>query len=146
MRVRPTRELPERQRLVLGALLDQPELFQNTEAQRLVTLLTDSDLRAIFLVTAQMLDQRGEVDALALLEELRENGARAWLAERLSSEPEFDRERAERVLVEGIPLLERDRKNEQRAQLKRDIQLAIQTGDVARAQELTRLRDELART
>jgi DNA primase len=146
VRMRSARELPERQRLVLGALLEHPELIRKVEAERLVTLLTDSDLRAIFLVTAQMLEQRGEVDALALLEELRGNGAHAWLGERLSAEPEFDRERAERVLIEGLPLLERDRKNEQRVRLKRDIQIAIQTGDVARAEELSRLRDELART
>jgi hypothetical protein len=130
----------------LGALLEHPELIRKVEAERLVTLLTDSDLRAIFLVTAQMLEQRGEVDALALLEELRGNGAHAWLGGRLSAEPEFDLERAERVLIEGLPLLERDRKNEQRVRLKRDIQIAIQTGDVARAEELSRLRDELART
>jgi len=144
--MRATRDLPERQRLVLGALLEHPELFASAEAQRLVGLLTDSDLRAIFLVTAQMFEQRGGVDALTLLDQLSGNGARAWLGERLSGVPEFDRERAERVLIEGMPLLERDQKNEQRVQLKREIQLAIQTGDVARAQELTRLRDELART
>jgi hypothetical protein len=112
----------------------------------LAGLLTDSDLRAIFLVTAQMLEQRGEVDALALLDQLSTNGARAWLGERLSIAPEFDRERAERLLIEGLPLLERDLKNEQRARLKREIQLANQTGDAARAAELTRQRDELART
>jgi DNA primase len=146
VRMRPANELPERQRLVLGVLLQHPELLANPEAQSLATLLTDSDLRAIFLVAAQMFEERGEIDALALLEELRGNAAHAWLGERLSAGTEFDRERAERVLVEGLPLLERDRKHEQRAQLKRDIQLAFQTGDVARAQELTRLRDELART
>ena len=144
-RMRPARDLPERQRHVLGAVLDHPELCRKPEAERLVTLLTDSDLRAIFLVTAQMLEQRGEVDALALLEELSNNGARTWLAEWLSSAPHYDLERAEREFLAAIPWLERDLREEQRAQLKRDIQIAIQTGDVARAQELTRLRDELAR-
>lgn len=146
VRMRSARDLPERQRLVLGVLLEYPELFANPEAQRLAGLLTDSDLRAIFLVAAQMFEQRGEIAALALLEQLEGNGARAWLGERLSAVPEYDRERAERVLIEGLPLLERDYRNEQRVQLKREIQLAIQTGDAARAQELTRLRDELART
>jgi len=142
---RPTRDLPERQRLVLGVLFDHPELFRSPEAQRLAGLLTDSDLRAIFLVTARMLEQRGEVDALALLEELSDNAARAWLGERLSAAPEVDRERAERLLIEGLPLLERDFRNEQRAQLTREIHLAYQTGDAARARELMRRRDELAR-
>lgn len=144
--MRKAQDLPERQRLVLGALLDHPELFRKPEASRLAGLLTDSDLRAIFLVTARMLEQRGEVDALSLLEELASNGARAWLGGRLSAPPEFDPERAERVLIEGLPLLERDHKNERRAELKREIQLANQSGDRARAAELTRLRDELART
>jgi DNA primase len=146
VRMRPTRELPERQRLVLGVLFDHPELFQRPEAQRLAGLLTDSDLRAIFLVAARMLDERGEVDALSLLEELSSNGARAWLGERLSLAPEFDRERAEALLVSGVPELERAQKNEERERIKREIQIAYQTGDVARAEELQRLRHELART
>lgn len=146
VRMRKTHELPERQRIVLGALLDHPALCSSPEGQRLAGLLTDSDLRAIFVVTAQMLERRGEVDALALLDELSCNGARAWLGERLSAAPCVDRERAERLLAEGVPLLERDQKNEQRAQLKREIQLANQSGDSARAAQLTRLRDELART
>ena len=82
--MRKTSELPERQRLVLGALLDRPELLQRQEAQRLTTLLTDPDLQAIFLAAAQMVEQRGEVDASALLEEVTSNPARAWLGERLS--------------------------------------------------------------
>ncbi|MET0339605.1 MAG: DNA primase [Polyangiales bacterium] len=144
--IRDIRELPERQRLVLGAMLDQPELFRKTEASRLAGLLTDSDLRAIFLVTARMLEQRGEVDALSLLEELQGNAARGWLGERLSKAPEFDLERAERILIEGLPLLERDEKNERRLQLKREIELAYKSGDKARGDELQRLRNELART
>jgi DNA primase len=144
--IRDIRELPERQRLVLGAVLDQPELLRKTEASRLAGLLTDSDLRAIFLVTARMLEQRGEVDALSLLEELQGNAARAWLGERLSKAPEFDLERAERILIEGLPLLERDEKNERRLQLKREIELAYKSGDKARGDELQRLRNELART
>jgi DNA primase len=146
IRMRSTKELPERQRIVLGVLLDHPELIRTIDVEGLAGLLTDSDLRAIFLDTAQMLELRGEVDALALLEGLSSNPARAWLGERLSAVPMVDRERAERLLVEGMPLLERDRKNEQRAQLSREIQIANQTGNQTRAQELMRLRDELAKT
>ncbi|MEY4512223.1 MAG: hypothetical protein RLZZ450_4345 [Pseudomonadota bacterium] len=146
IRMRPAKELPERQRIVLGVLLDHPELIRTVDQERLAGLLTDSDLRAIFLDTAQMLEQRGEVDALALLEGLSSNPARAWLGERLSAVPSVDRERAERLLIEGLPMLERDRKNEHRAQLSREIQIANQTGNQARAQELMRLRDELAKT
>lgn len=146
VRMRPTHELPERQRLLLGALLDHPALFAMPEAQRLAGLLTDSDLRAIFLDTAQMLEQRGEVDALALLDGMSSNPARAWLGERLSLVPMFDRERAERLLVEGLPWLERDHKNSQRDELKRKIQIATQMNDGAQVAELMRLRDELAKT
>jgi DNA primase len=144
-RLRKGGDLPPRQRDLLGALLDCPELLQRQEARRLVALLTDPDLQAIFLVTARMVEQRGEVDAPALLEELASNPARAWLGERLSGAPEHDRERAERVLIEGLPLLERDLRMEQRARLKREIQAARDGGDYVRAEELTRLRDELAR-
>jgi DNA primase len=142
---RRTSDLPERQRIVLGALLDCPALFQRSEAHQLAELLTDSDLRSIFLATARMVEQRGEIDALVLLGELSNNAARTWLGRRLSASPELDAERAERVLIECLPLLERDRRDEQRAKLKREIQIALQSGDVQRAQELTRLRDELAK-
>ena len=81
--MRPTRELPQRQRDVLGLLFDQPALLGLDEASRLAELLTDSDLRAIFSTTARMFAQRGEVDAPALLSELSDNAAQAWLAERL---------------------------------------------------------------
>jgi DNA primase len=145
-RMRRGADLPARQRDLLAALLEWPELLRREEARRLVTLLTDPDLQAIFLVTARMVEQRGEVDAPALLEELASNPARAWLGERLSRVPEYDRERAERVLNEGLPLLERDLRMEQRARLKREIQVAREGGDYVRAAELTRLRDELART
>src|SRR5262249_17976591 len=128
------------------ALLDSPGLFRRQEAHQLAELLTDSDLRAIFLVTARMVEERGDVDARSLLEHLAQNAARTWLAGRLTSAPELDAERAERVLIEGVPLLERDRRDEQRARLKREIQIALQSGDTQRAQELTRQRDELAKS
>lgn len=146
--VAPTRrisDLPERQCLVLGAVLDSPQLLQRHEAQQLAELLTDSDLQAIFLVTARMVAERGNIDARMLLEQLSQNPARAWLAKRLSTAPELDQERAQQVLIEGLPLLDRDRRNEQRAELKRKIRIALQSGDTELAQELTRKRDELAK-
>jgi DNA primase len=146
VRMRKPDELPERQRLVLSALLEWPELLERPEAKRLATLLTDPDLQAIFLVTARMLEQRGEIDAPALLEEVASNPARAWLGVRLSSVREYDRERAERLLIEGIPFLERDRNMQERTRLKREIQAAYDRGDHAEAAELTRLRNELARS
>lgn len=145
-RQRKTADLPGRQLLVLEAVLDCPELLQRPEAHRLVTVLTDPDLQAIFTVTARMVEQRGRVDAPALLDELASNPARAWLAERLSGAPKYDRERAEGVLNHGLPLLERDLRMAERAQLRREIQAARDSGEHARAEELTRRSDELART
>lgn len=145
VRVRKKADLPERQCLVIGALLDRPELLGRSDVQQLAALLTDPDLQAIFLATARMVEQRGEIDAPALLEEVQSNPARAWLSERLSSVPEYDLERAEKVLTEGLPFLERDRKMQERARLKRAIQAAYDRGDYAGAQALTKQRDELAK-
>jgi DNA primase len=145
-RQRKPADLPGRQRDLLEAVLDYPELLQRPEAQRLVTVLTDPDLQAIFTVAARMVEQRGRVDAPALLEELASNPARAWLAERLSNAPKYDRERAEGVLNQGLPLLERDLRMTERTRLKREIQAARDSGEHARAEELTRQRNELART
>jgi DNA primase len=148
IRMRPSIELPAKQRQVLVLLFDHPSLFETPEATRLAELLTDSDLRAIFSTTARMFAQRGEVDAPALLSELSDNGAQAWLAERLEQGrggPQIDSEQARQQLVDALPWLERDFKKEQRAEIVREIQIANQTGNQARVVELTRLRDELAR-
>jgi DNA primase len=145
-RQRKGADLPGRQRDLVEAMLDCPELLERAEAQRLVTVLTDPDLQAIFTATARMVEQRGRVDAPALLEELASNSARAWLAERLSGAPKYDRERAEGVLNHGLPLLERDLRMAERARLRREIQAARDSGEHARAEELTRRSDELART
>ncbi len=143
--LRRPQDLPPLQRQVLSALLDQPSLFATEEAQRLDELLTDSDLRAIFRVTAQMVGQRGEVDAPALLEAVVSNPARAWLGERLSGASEYDLELARAALRDGLPRLEEKLREQQRAGMKREIQNALRAGDVGRAEELTRLRDELAK-
>jgi len=146
--VRPTSELPARQCIALGILLDHPDLFGTPEAERLAGLLTDPDLRAIFDVTARMVERRRGVEALALLEELSDNAARAWLGERLSATAttDLDTDSARRLLRDdALPVLERSFRDEQRARLTREIHLANQSGDATRALELMRRRDELAR-
>jgi DNA primase len=142
---RKASELPELQRKVLGAVLDHPTLLHLPEAQRLDGLLTDSDLRAIFRATARLVEERGEVDALTLLEAVAGNPARAWLGERLSGPPEFDADLAKAALRDGIPRLSEKKRDEERAHLRREIQLALRSGDTERAQELTRVRDDLAK-
>jgi DNA primase len=146
VRMRRTEELPGRQRSLLGAMLDYPALFAEPEAERFAGLLTDSDLRAIFLDTAQMLKQRGEFDALALLEGQSGNAACAWLAERLDRRPESTLEAAKDLFTASLQWLERDYRDLQRKELSRKIQLAMQMNDGAQVAELMRLRNELAKT
>jgi DNA primase len=143
VRMRRPEELPARQCEVLRMLLEWPDLLEESAKNRLAAVLTDPDLQAIFLATARMVEQRREIDAPALLEEVAGNPAHAWLAERLSRGREFDRERAEGLLKEGITLLERDESKRQRARLRQEIQAARDRGDHAEATELTRLFHEL---
>ncbi|MDB4987158.1 MAG: primase [Myxococcaceae bacterium] len=149
IRMRPVQELPQRQREALELVLTQPALVEEPEAQRLAELLTDSDLRAIFSTTARMFAQRRGIDAPTLLAELSSNGAQAWLVGRLEQGlgvSEIVLEQAKERLAAALPWLEQDFKKERRAEIRLEIEAAYKTGDQARAQELTRLREELART
>ncbi len=145
--LRRPQDLPPLQCQVLSALLDQPSLFATAEAQRLDGLLTDSDLQAIFRITARLFEERGEVDASVLLKAVESNPARAWLGERLSValESKYDLELAQAALRDGLPRLEEKYREHQRADIKREIQSALRTGDEQRVQELMRLRDEIAK-
>ena len=143
--VRAVSDLPERQCLVLGAILDCPQLLRRPEAQALAQLLTDADLQSIFTVTTSMFEELGKVDAPRLLEETASNPARAWLADRLSSQTVYDENRAEQVFLDGLPWLEKDLKRHERERLKREIQLAFRNRDSERAAALIRRRDELAK-
>ncbi len=145
--LRRPQDLPPLQCQVLAALLDQPSLLGTAEAQRLDGLLTDSDLQAIFRMTARLFEERGEVDASALLKAVESNPARAWLGERLSValESKYDLELAQAALRDGLPRLEEKYREHQRADIKREIQSALRTGDEQRVQELMRLRDEIAK-
>ncbi len=145
--LRRPKDLPPLQCQVLAAVLDQPSLLASAEAQRLDGLLTDSDLQAIFRITARLFEERGEVDASALLKAVESNPARAWLGERLSValESKYDLELAQAALRDGIPRLEEKYREHQRADIKREIQSALRTGDEQRVQELMRLRDEIAK-
>jgi len=58
----------------------------------------------------------------------------------------YSREQAEDVLVKGLPLLEQDWNRYERERLKHEIRMARESGDSEKATELTRLRDELAKT
>jgi DNA primase len=144
--VRRPADLPGKQCEVLGALLDCPALFAAPEAQQLDGLLTDPDLQAIFRFTARMIEERGEVDAPLMLEGLSSNPARAWLSKRLAESPLLSAEQAKSVIESAIPWLARDRKQALAAALKKQIDSALRSGDVERARELTRERDEVLKS
>jgi DNA primase len=144
--VRRPADLPGKQCEVVGALLDCPALFASPEAQQLDGLLTDQDLQAIFRFTARMIEVRGEVDAPALLEGLASNPARAWLSKRLSESPLLSAEQAKGVIESALPWLARDRKQTQAAALKKQIDSALRSGEIERARELTRERDEVLKS
>jgi DNA primase len=141
--VRDPAQLPQRQCEVVGALLDCPALFASAEAQQLDGLLTDPDLQAIFRFTAQMIETRGEVDAPALLDGSSSNPARAWLVKRLSESPKLSAEAAKGVIQNAIPHLKKAFKEARIAELKRQIESAKRNGDLVRANELMRERDEV---
>ncbi len=145
VRPRKPSDLPSLECQVFAVLLDSPDLFGTPEAQELDALLTDSDLRARFRITARMVEQQGGVDAPALLEANSGNPALSWLAERLSRVSEPAPELARAVLRDGIPRLREKLREHERAQLKREIQAALRSGDAERARDLTRRRDELAK-
>jgi DNA primase len=138
-------DLPQRQREVLEAFVYYPDLFDRQDGEQIARLLTDSDLRAIFLATAQVA-VGGRIEAPVLLEKLSGNPALSWLAQRLEGNPMYSREQADSVLETGLVLLEQDWKNRRREDLKDEIRRALEGGDVERATELTRARDELAKT
>jgi DNA primase len=144
--VRRPSDLPGKQCEVLGALLDCPALFASPEAQQLDGLLTDPDLQAMFRFTARMIEERGEVDAPALLEGLSSNPARAWLSKRLAESPLLSAEQAKGVIESATPWLLRDQKQTRAAALKKQIDSALRSGEVERARELIRERDELLKS
>jgi DNA primase len=143
--VRKPSELPGKQCEVIGAILDCPALLASPEAQQLDGLLTDPDLQAIFRFTARMVEIRGEVDAPALLEGLSSNPARAWLSRRLEASA-LSPEQAKSVIESAMPFLEKDRKQTRAAALKKQIDAARRSGDIERALELTRERDEVLKS
>lgn len=138
-------ELPRDEADIVGAFLDVPALFGEPEFENVQSLLTSSDLQAIFHAAARLGRERGTLDVAALLAEVGDSAARGWLEERLSIE-NFDEREARAMLQRALPLL---RKQEAERQLPRLAELAMEArraGDHDRADELTRERDQLAKS
>lgn len=133
---------------LLGALLDQPELFRTPEAEKFGELLTRPDLRAIFQTASRMVESRGGVEAPSLLDEVRgnvpENPALPWLKGRLALQ-EYDDESARAVLRDGVWRLEIEEAEQRARRLRERILEAYREGDHSLATELTRERDALLR-
>lgn len=150
-------KLPALQSELLGALLDKPELFTSVYAENLQELLTAAELRSIFSAAAAQVARHdghedvggaGGLDASRLLAELAGNlpaNALEWLHERFSVETYDNRAAAEEVLRRGIPLLQKQRIDAERADLAARIRAAREQGNEELAISLTKEWDALAR-
>ncbi len=98
--------------------------------------MTSPDLRAIFLGTSRLVEERGGVEAPALLEEVQGNPALPWLEGRLARPEQEDSRGALELLRKGLRQLgQRSRQARLRA-LSQQIQQARQRGDDAAADEM----------
>jgi hypothetical protein len=126
---------------MVGALLDQPELFASEDAEILLDVLTSPDLRAI-LVAAREAALRGRIDAAALLAAVGQQPLRKWLEERLSLE-QYDVPSAQRVLSDGLPRLRLAGLHATLTDVKQQVLQARRRGDDTAAVALQRRVDEL---
>ncbi len=135
-------EIPPLEGELLGAILDNPALIGSDVVENFESLLTSSDLRAIFHAAAGMIEERGALDAATLLGQIAGNPAQSWLNGRLAIQ-KYDAEGAERALRDGIPRLELTNIRRELPELVQRIKDARRAGDEERAMSLTRRRDEL---
>jgi DNA primase len=126
---------------VVGALLDQPELFASEDVENLLDVLTSPDLRAIF-DAAREAALRGRIDAAALLAAVGQQPLRKWLEERLSLE-KYDLPSAQRVLSDGLPRLRLAGLHATLTDVKQQVLHARRRGDDDTAVALQRRVDEL---
>jgi DNA primase len=137
--------LPRLQTELLGVLLDRPALFATEYASQLEGLLTSAPLRGVFGAAVAAVQENGALDITALSSALSENAALPWVKERLALQTYRDRDDAEQVLRNGIPLLAK-KLAEQERELAKQILEARRQGDDEGAVRLTKQRDELRRS
>ena len=140
----PQRRPPPLEGELVGALLDQPELFASEEAEILLDVLTSPDLRAI-LTAAREAVNRGRIDAAALLAAVGQQPLKRWLEERLSLE-KYDGVAAQRVLSDGLPRLKLAGLHAALTEVKQQVLQARRRGDDPGAIALQRRVDELHAT
>lgn len=122
---------------MVGAFMDQPSLHTSDCAEKVQTLLTSAELRAIFSLTARWVGARG-VNASALLEETPAGSARDWLERRLAIQEFEDEASAKRFIERAIPRLDKARIARETKRLKREFLEARRAGDHTRAEALMR--------
>jgi DNA primase len=137
--------LPRLQTELLGVLLDRPALFATEYASQLEGLLTSAPLRGVFRAAVAAIQENGALDITALSSALNENAALPWVRERLALQTYRDRDDAEQVLQNGLPLLAK-KLAEQERELAKQILEARRQGDDEGAVRLTKQRDELRRS
>jgi len=135
----------ELQSKLISALIDQPTLIQEEGAQRLPSLLTNKDLRAIFDSILRTVNSQGSLEVTALLEELQSNQLRPWLEEQLAVQ-RHSLEEARQIVCDGLPLLEQQNIEQELPLLQRRIVEARRVGDDALAAGLTQEFVELSRS
>ncbi len=137
----------ETERLVLGALLDRPELFASAQAEQLPGLLTSPELLGVFRVARSAVQENGELELSALFSALESNSALPWVKERLARAPAGGGgDEAKELLDRSLPKLAKDMYQRVHPRLQRSILEARRNGDDARALELTKQLDELRRS
>ena len=134
----------QRERELLGVLLDRPALFKSPEAARLEGLL-GFELRAVFVAAVAAVQESGALDLTALFSALGSSTELAWVKERLALQTYRDRDDFEEALRNGIQLLIKERTEQERG-LKAQILEARRSGDDELAVRLTRQREELRRS
>jgi DNA primase len=142
-----TAPAPALEKDLVGAYLDHPPLFVSHPVENVVSLLTSADLRTILRRSADAVGSRGAVDGPRLLELIATDGtvspaAKRWLEERLAIQT-FDGPGAEQFLRMASELLTKQSIEREQQRLAKAILEALREGDTERAEELTRMRDEL---
>jgi len=138
-------ELPALEARLVAVFLDQPSLHGAECAEKVHSLLTSDELRAIFSLTARWVGARG-VDAAVLLEETPEGSGRDWLERRLAVQEFEDETSATRFIERAVQKLDRDRVSRETKRLRREFLEAKRAGDDVRAEALMREMNESFRS
>ncbi|MCB9666638.1 MAG: DNA primase [Myxococcales bacterium] len=131
--------------LILGAFIDNPDLFHTVEAEIFGKLLTDPQVRVIFEASAEVVKERGYLEAVRVLEAIGDIPARSRLERRLTLQ-KHDPDAAREVLQRGLHQLAKQKIERELPALARQVKEARSLGNEEQALELTKDRDRLFRS